>query len=432
MKILAFTAGAAQMYCGSCLRDNRLAAELKRQGHDIVLMPLYTPTRTDEPNVSESRVFMNGITVCLEQESVFFRKTRWLLDRLWDSQWMIRLASRTSIAVNPRVLGEMTVSMLRGERGFQLKDIRKLTSWLSHEAAPDIVTLPNCLLSGLAKPVREALGRPVCCTLQGEDLFLSQLGEPYRSQAWELIRANVAHVDGFVAVSEYAADYWREQLGVPPHKMHVVPLGITLSAPGQPAPRDSRFNVGYLARIAPEKGLHVLAEAYIHLRRHSGFQGAMLQAAGYLAPEHREYLRGIERQMGDAGLADEFRYRGELNLAHKLEFLRSLDVFSVPCTYNEEKGLPILEAMTEGVPVVQPRRGSFPEMVTRTGGGLLVEPDDPASLADGIFSLWRDRDLAISLGARGALGVREHYSAAQMAARALDAYQIVAATPVHA
>ena len=165
MKILAFTAGAARMYCGSCLRDNTLAAELKREGHDIVLMPLYTPTRTDEPNVSESRVFMNGITVCLEQESVFFRKTRWLLDRLWDSQWMIRLASRTSIAVNPRVLGEMTVSMLRGERGFQLKDIRKLTSWLSAEAPPDLVTLPNCLLSGLAKPIRQAVGRPVCCTL---------------------------------------------------------------------------------------------------------------------------------------------------------------------------------------------------------------------------------------------------------------------------
>ena len=45
MKILAFTAGAARMYCGSCLRDNALAAELKRQGHDVILLPIYTPTR---------------------------------------------------------------------------------------------------------------------------------------------------------------------------------------------------------------------------------------------------------------------------------------------------------------------------------------------------------------------------------------------------
>ena len=432
MKILAFTAGAARMYCGSCLRDNTLAAELKREGHDIVLMPLYTPTRTDEPNVSESRVFMNGITVCLEQESVFFRKTRWLLDRLWDSQWMIRLASRTSIAVNPRVLGEMTVSMLRGERGFQLKDIRKLTSWLSAEAPPDLVTLPNCLLSGLAKPIRQAVGRPVCCTLQGEDLFLSQLEEPYRSQAWDLIRANVAHVDGYAAVSEFAADYWRRELGVPAHKIHVVPLGI--SPPRvEKAPRESgSFTVGYLARIAPEKGLHVLADAYIRLRRRGELHGAMFRAAGYLAPEHRAYLRGVEKQIGDAGFAVEFHYQGELDRDRKMEFLRGLDVFSVPCTYNEEKGLPALEAMALGVPVVQPRCGAFTEMLTRTGGGLLVEPGDPVSLADAILRLWNDPDLAAAFGRCGAQGVREHYSAAQMAARALEVYRIVAATPVHA
>src|SRR5258705_11180782 len=143
MKILASTAGAAQMYCGSCLRDNTLAAELKRLGHDIILMPLYTPTRTDEANVSDRRVFMNGITVCLEQESAFFRKTRWLLDRVWDSPWLMRLAAKSSIAVDPRVLGEMTVSMLRGEEGYQRKDILKLTAWLAGESKPDIVKLPN-------------------------------------------------------------------------------------------------------------------------------------------------------------------------------------------------------------------------------------------------------------------------------------------------
>ena len=97
MKILAFTAGAAKMYCGSCLRDNALAAELKRQRHDVILLPLYTPTRTDESNVSEPLVFMNGISVCLDQQAAFFRKTHRLLDRLWDAAWMLKLASQTSI-----------------------------------------------------------------------------------------------------------------------------------------------------------------------------------------------------------------------------------------------------------------------------------------------------------------------------------------------
>ena len=427
MKILALTAGAARMYCGSCLRDNSLAAELRRQGHDITLLPLYTPTRTDEPNVSEPRVFLNGISVCLDQEAAFFRKTHKLLDRLWDAPWMLKLASRTSIRVDPHRLGAMTVSMLRGEEGYQLKEIRQLTDWLRGEEPPDIVTLPNSLLIGLARPVREALRRPVCCTLQGEDLFLSQLCEPYRTQALELIRAKIGDVDGFVAISQFCADYWQRQLGIPDRMMRVVPLGIDPDAYGPPARvPGAPFRVGFLARIAPEKGLHLLAESYLRLRRESDFGGASLEVAGYLAPEHRGYLRGIERRMKAAGLAHEFHFSGELDRARKIEFLRRLNVLSVPSTYGEPKGISLLEAMASGVPVVQPRLGAFPEILERTGGGVLVDPDSAVSLADGIYGLWKNPELAVELGRRGAQGVRAHFSAAQMAARALEAYQAIA------
>src|SRR5665647_2166818 len=136
-----------------------------------------------------------------------------------------------------------------------------------------------------------------------------------------------------------------------------------------------------------EKGLHRLAESYLRLRRETDFSGAVLEAAGYLAAEHRAYLRGVERQMKDAGFGAEFHYRGELDRARKLEFLSSLDVLSVPCTYDEPKGISVLEAMASGVAVVQPRRGAFPEILGKTGGGLLVEPDDAASLAEAIHRL---------------------------------------------
>ena len=58
MKITYITAGAGGMYCGSCIRDNALAAALTERGHDVTLLPLYTPTRTDEENVSQHRVFL--------------------------------------------------------------------------------------------------------------------------------------------------------------------------------------------------------------------------------------------------------------------------------------------------------------------------------------------------------------------------------------
>jgi glycosyltransferase involved in cell wall biosynthesis len=215
--------------------------------------------------------------------------------------------------------------------------------------------------------------------------------------------------------------------------MHVVPLGINLEgyhaaerAPHQP------FRVGFLARVAPEKGLQHLAESYIRLRRETDFSGAVLEAAGYLAPEHRAYLRGVERLMQDAGFGAEFHYRGELNRVEKIGFLHSLDLLSVPCIYDEPKGIFLLEAMASGVPVVQPRRGAFPEILDGTGGGILVEPDDPASLADAIYRLWKYPEARAELGRRGAEGVRPHYGVAQMAERALEAYAKIVAAVAHA
>ena len=94
MKILYLTGGAGQMYCGSCLRDNALATELIARGHDVTLLPVYTPTLTDEPNVSGDKVFFGGISVYLEQYLPLFRRSPRWMDRLWDSTPMLRLASR--------------------------------------------------------------------------------------------------------------------------------------------------------------------------------------------------------------------------------------------------------------------------------------------------------------------------------------------------
>lgn len=424
MKILYITAGAANMYCGSCLRDNALAAEMIARGHDVTLVPIYTPTLTDEQNVSQQKVFFGGISVYLQQHLSLFRKSPWLLDRLWDSAAMLKLASRRSIPTSPKLLGQLTVSMLKGEDGNQRKELLKMLEWLRGEPRPDVVSLPYTLLLGLARPLREALQRPVYCTLQGEDLFLDGLQEPYKSESLALIRANVKHVDAFIAVSEYYAKFMPNYLGISENKMRVVPLGINLNGYEARMPgRREPFTIGYFARVAPEKGLHLLAEAYRRLRREGeDFPAARLEVAGYLGAEHKSYLDGITRQMKDWGLAGEFHYRGVLDRQEKIEFLRDLDVLSVPATYNEPKGIFLLEAMACGVPVVQPRRGAFTEIVEKTDGGILVEPDDPDSLADGLRTLYQNPQLAETLGGNGFRGVREHYNVARMAERALEVY----------
>jgi glycosyltransferase involved in cell wall biosynthesis len=426
MKILYLTGGAGQMYCGSCLRDNALATELLARGHDVTLLPVYTPTLTDEPNVSYDKVFFGGVSVYLEQYLPIFRKSPKWLDGIWDSKPMLSFASRRSISTSPKMLGEMTVSMLKGEAGFQQKEISKMLDWLNVEGKPDLISLPYSLLLGLAKPLKDSLDRPVLCTLQGEDLFLDGLEEPYRSESKQLISEHLKYIDAFISVSQYYAEFMPRYLGVPAEKIHVVPLGINLEGYSKKE-RDSfqPFTIGFFARVAPEKGLHVLAEAYRHLRKNGRLENARLSAAGYLAPEHRSYLSEIQEAMNQAELGSEFKYEGVVDRQQKIAFLQSIDVLSVPATYNEPKGIFLLEAMACGVPVLQPRRGGFTEVVERTGGGLLVEPDNIDALAEGIVKLATDTELRASLGQSGFQKVREHYSVGRMADSALRAYESV-------
>ncbi|MBA3949835.1 MAG: glycosyltransferase family 4 protein [Acidobacteria bacterium] len=425
MRLLYLTAGAADMYCGSCLRDNALASTLLARGHDVVLAPVYTPTFTDERNVSSGKVFFGGISVYLEQHVPLFRHTPWMLDRLWDSGPLLRFASKRQIKVDPALLGGMTVSMLQGAEGHQAKEVGKLLHWLTHEPRFDAISLPFTLLIGLAKPLREALDVPIVCTLQGEDLFLENLHEPWKTQALDLIRRQIGDVDLFLPVSDYYKTFMSGYLGIPMQKMRVVPLGISLG--GYDAPQGGRDagsgakTVGFFGRIAPEKGLHVLVEAY-HLLTQKISMPLRLVAGGYLGPEHNEYFQQVRARVRTLGLEGEFTYAGAVDRDHKQALLRSFDVMSMPATYDEPKGLTLLESMASGVPVVQPSRGSFTGMIEKTGGGILVAPDDPEALAQGLLQVLTDPSLASALSQRGALGVRAHYSVDAMADAAEAAY----------
>src|SRR5436309_7630508 len=147
-RVTYITAGAAVMFCGSCMHDNTSAAALTRLGHDVLLVPTYTPIRTDEEDVSQKRVFFGGINVYLQQKLSLFRHTPWFLDRLLDAPRLLRWASRFAVKTQARDLGELTVSVLRGEHGRQRKEVAKLVRWLEREVRPGLVNLTSALLSG--------------------------------------------------------------------------------------------------------------------------------------------------------------------------------------------------------------------------------------------------------------------------------------------
>ena len=427
MKVAYVTPGAAGMLCGSCLNDNALASALIALGHDVALVPIYTPIRTDEEDVSLDRVFYGAINVYLEQHSAIFRHTPWIVDRMLASPWLLNRASGRGASIDARQLGDLTLSMLRGEEGHQAKELRRLVDWLAQEFKPDLVHLSNSMLVGMAREIKRELGVPVLCSVQGEDLFLDELEEPHRTSVRGTLAERALDADAFIATSRYYAEFMAPYLGLDPERMHTVPLGIKLDGLGASGtlPAESPFVVGYLARICPEKGLHLLADAFRRLADSRGAERVRLRIAGWLGPRDQDYFDGIMAEVKSWGLEPSVDYRGEIDRAQKIAFLSSLHVLSVPTTYHEPKGRFVLEALASGVPVVQPHHGAFPEMIEATGGGLLVEPHSPQALAQALGALMDDPERRVALGRAGQSAVRREFGAAAMARRMVAVYEQV-------
>jgi glycosyltransferase involved in cell wall biosynthesis len=430
MRIAYLAAGAAGMYCGSCLHDNTLAAALLKLGEDVILAPIYTPIRTDERDVSEPRVFYGGINAYLQQKFPLFRRTPRWLDRWLDHPALLRAATRGAASVDPAKLGDMTVSMLRGEEGNQSKELAKLVDWLIDEVQPEVVHLSNSMMLGLARQIAARCGPPVVCSLSGEDIFLEKLAPPHYEQARQLLRERAQDVHAFVALNGYYADFMAEYLAVPRERVHVIPHGLDLEGHGdrRVRPVGEPRRIGFLARICHDKGLHLLADACERLAARRDVPPFELHAAGYLGEGDRLYLDEIQHRLDRGRLAGKFTYHGELDRPAKIAFLQSLDVMSLPTVYRESKGLPVLEALANGIPVVLPDHGAFPELIADTGGGVLHKPLDAADLANTLADLLNDPERGEQLGGAGQHAVRERYHAQAMAKSTLELYHTLIAT----
>lgn len=416
LKIVYLTSGAGGMFCGSCMNDNALAKALIGLGHDVQLVPLYTPIRTDGQDVSQGQIFFGGINMYLQQKVPLFRwLPRWM-DRALDQPWLVRWATSFGSMTQAKDLGALAVSVLRGREGFQRKEVKRLVEWLAAGGQPDVIHLSNILTAGCVPLLKERMKAQVVVTLQGDDIFLRDLPEPYQTQALAEVKKLVPHVAAFVVNSKFYADFMAEYLGIPREKFHIVPLGVEVAefARGvgfQPAQEEGgqgsgvrgqeETTVGYLARLAPEKGLHILADSFILLRQMPGMEHAKLRIAGWLGSQNKKYADECFAKLRAAGLEGAFTYVGEVDRKGKLAFLQSIDVLAVPTTYKEPKGIFVLEALASGVPVLMPEHGSFPETLADLGGGLLHRPEDAPHLAERLHELLTNHDLRQQLALAG-------------------------------
>ncbi len=430
MKIIQITPGAGRMHCGACIRDNALVAALRRLGHDALMAPLYLPLTLDEEDQSAGLpIFFGGINVYLEQQSAVFRKLPGWLHNLLASPKLLSLAAGAAGRTRAEDLGEMTLSMLRGEEGNQARELDELIAWLKTEK-PDIVCLSNVLLAGFARRIKASLGVPVLCYLQGEDWFLDGLPLRHRQAAWDTAAERARDIDLFISPSAYFAELMGRRLCLAAGKVRVVANGIHLAGYDGAPPAPNGPVLGYFARMCREKGLETLVEAFIRLKERGRVKGLKLRVGGSCGPADQTLVDELKLRLRINNCLDDAAFFPNVTRAQKIEFLRSLTVFSAPATYGEAFGLYVIEALAAGVPVVQPRHAAFPELIGATAGGALCAPDDPDALAAAAEDLLLDHAKARALGAAGRAAVQAHYNIDLMAGRVAEICRGLAA-PTH-
>jgi glycosyltransferase involved in cell wall biosynthesis len=354
LKIVQLTPGAGDMYCGNCLRDNAMVAEWNRWGHDVCMVPLYLPLTLDEPDQSANvPIFFGGVNVFLDH------KIPWLwrclptgIRKLLDSRTLLKSLGKRVSKTNPAEVGALTVSMLQGEHGRQIKELRELSDWLQHEQKPNVLSFSNALLLGMHNHLKERTGAKTVCFLAGEDTFLDNLPEPHRSQAWELIRTHVRQIDLLIAPSRYYAELMCERLELPQERIRVVHSGIntadfttkidgnaeTVGSAGANRPPT----LGYFARMSPAKGLEVLINAFVEIRKRGNVPNLKLKIGGNLNEWSEPWVELLKLRILIEKLTDDVSFHPNVSRAEKIRFLRSLDVFSVPAVGNEPFGVKVV------------------------------------------------------------------------------------------
>jgi len=426
VNIIQITPGAGGMYCGNCFRDNAMVAALRKLGHDVTMIPLYLPMTLDEDDQSRGTpIFFNGINVYLEQKSSFFRNAPEWLHRLLASPWLLKLAGKQAGKTRAEDVSDLTISMLKGEEGNQARELDELIHFLKdHPQKPDVISLSNAMLVGLARRLKSELGCRVVCQLQGEDAFLDSMREPDRTTVWKTMADRARDVDLFIAPSRYFGDNMARRLALPAEKVAVVPNGISLDgySVGEKRSNPDPPALGYFTRMCEEKGLHLLVETFINLKRREGFENLKLKIGGGCGPSDERFVARLRRHMKAEGVLKDVEFCPNPDRDTKIAFYRSLSVFCVPALYGEAFGLYLVEAMAAGVPVVQPRHAAFPEIIADSKAGLIAEPNAGA-LADGVAKLLSDHDLYATCQQNALNAVREKYNMDAMAEELMKAIE---------
>ena len=425
MKIVHIVPGfGGTFYCGNCLRDSAVVASLKAAGHDAVILPVYLPLVMNGEVVPDGPpVFYGAVSIYIRQMFPALRNMPGWLHRLLNSGPVLRFAVKKAGSTRANGLEALTESMLLGEDGYQREDLKEVVYYLKHHEKPDVVHFSNALLLGMAGMIRREVGVPVVCSLQDEDVWIDVMEPAVSRKIWDLMARRAAETDGLIAVSDWFATEMKNKMQLKEGLVRTVSFGIDTASYRFRTPALQNRTIGYLSRLCEENGLGILVDAFILLKKQPEFSDLKLRLTGGHTGEDVAFIRDQKKKLKKNGLLDDVEIIAEFGMPELHDFFDGLSLMSVPVLKGEAFGLYQLEAMASGIPMVQPALGAFPEIIGKTGGGVVYEPNDPETLAKAISGVLNDTEKLVALGKAGRKGVEEFYDCQKVTRQLTDFYQ---------
>jgi len=424
MNIIQIIPGSGgSFYCGNCLRDSKYVDALRKQGHQVIKIPMYLPLFSDEHDITDIPIFYGAISTYLKQVYPIFRKMPDWLEKLLDSKPMMKMAASMAGSTRAKGLEDMTISMLLGEQGEQKEELDKMVNWIADHCKPDIIHISNALLLGLARRLKEKTGVPVLCSLQDEDVWVDAMQPQFQQKIWDLMHERAKDVDTLVAVSNFFADTMKKRMNLPAEKVQTFYLGVDAADYHFISTKKKPRNIGYISRMCHENGFDIVVDAFIELKKKAGFEDVKLIATGGSTGDDAKYIKAQKHKIRENNLENSFEIMPEFEGDTRHDFFKKVTLISVPVRIGEAFGMYLLESMASGVPVVQPALGAFPEIVELSGGGLTYMPNSPEKLSETLAELLSNPEKLEKLSLTGLEGTKSKFNIHNHAAEIIGLYE---------
>jgi glycosyltransferase involved in cell wall biosynthesis len=413
-------------YCGNCLRDSKFFDGIRAQGHNAIKVPMYLPLfSNDDANNGEVPVFYGAISIYLKQVFPIFRHAPRWLDRALNSKPMLRFAARMANSTRATGLEDMTVSMLLGEHGKQKEELEKMVDWLAGHYKADVIHISNALLLGLAHKLKEQLKVPVICSLQDEHVWVDVMRPAFAKQVWELMREKSQDIDMFVSVSHYYTRFMKDKLKLPDEKISTLHLGVDPADYVYINALEKKRHIGYLSRMCYENGMDILVDAFVMLRKQPGFDDVKLFLTGGHTSDDKSFIREQKQKIATAGLSESVNFIDDFDKDKRNVFFSEVMVLSVPVREGEAFGIYLTEAMAAGIPIVQPDLGAFPEIIEKSGGGMVFTGNDPEHLTNALVKIFSNQEQLTHMSQKARESVEKQFNIHALSKEMTDIYHQV-------